>query len=117
MNQNRRDFFRTIGTKTAGIAASVAAPAALHAESLSKHLRETSTAFSDKLSSTTRELNERLSEATTETTEQVRELTNRIDTSALVMSYQQVQINLIFMLLLISFAIDGGMGFFWALYG
>lgn len=109
MNQDRRDFFRNIGTRTAGAVASVAAPTLLHAESLSS-------SFNEKLSRTTQELTEKLSAATTETTEQIRGLTDRIDTSALVMSYQQAQINLIFLLLLISFAIDGGMGFFWAFY-
>lgn len=116
MNQDRRDFFRTLGTKTAGAVASVATPAAIHAESLSQQIRETSSSLSEKLSNTTKELNERLSNAATETQEQVRGLTDRIDTSALMLSYQQVQINIIFMLLLISFAIDGGMGFFWAFY-
>jgi len=32
------------------------------------------------------------------------------------MSYQQAQINLIFLLLILSFAIDGGMTLFWLLY-
>jgi len=31
------------------------------------------------------------------------------------LSYQQAQIHLIFLLLVISFAIDGGMTFFWLL--
>ena len=117
MNQGRRDFFRNIGTKTAGIAASIATPAALHTETLSKQLREASAELGEKLSSTTSEINERLSNAATETSEQIRGISDRIDTSALVMSYQQIQINIIFMLLVLSFAIDGGMGFFWAFYG
>ncbi|MBT3966076.1 MAG: hypothetical protein HOF48_00820 [Gammaproteobacteria bacterium] len=117
MNQDRRDFFRNIGTKTAGAVASVAAPAAIHAESLSNQIREASSSLTEKLTNTATELNEQLSNAATETQKQVRGLTNRIDTSALMLSYQQVQINIIFMLLILSFAIDGGMSFFWAFYG
>jgi hypothetical protein len=116
MNRDRRDFFRNIGAKTVGIAASVAAPAALQTEALSKQFREASAALSEKITSTSSELSQRLSEAAAETTEQIRGLTDRIDTSALAMSYQQVQINIIFMLLILSFAIDGGMAFFWAVY-
>jgi hypothetical protein len=70
-----------------------------------------------KLSEATSRLNEQVTSAVSEVGEQVSGLSNRIDTSALMLSYQQIQINIIFMLLILSFAIDGGMSFFWAFYG
>lgn len=115
MNQDRRDFFRNLGAKSAGIAASIAAPAALHAEALSQQIRESSKELYAKLSETAGELSERVSETTAEVNEQIRGVTSRIDTFALLLSYQQVQIHLIFLLLVISFAIDGGMTFFWVM--
>ena len=117
MNQDRRDFFRNIGTKTAGIAASVATPAIAHTAALSEQIGNATTELNHKLSEATSRLNEQVTSAVSEVGEQVSGLSNRIDTSALMLSYQQVQINIIFMLLVLSFAIDGGMSFFWAFYG
>jgi len=116
MNHDRRDFFRNLGTKTVAAAASVAAPAAVHAEALSNQIRESSEELRAKLSETASGLNERISETADEAREQIRGATDRIDTAALVASYQQAQINLLFMLIALSFAIDGGMTLFWALY-
>ena len=116
MNQDRRDFFRNLGTKTAAAAASVAVPAAVHAEVLSNQIRESSDELRAKLSDTASEINERISETAGEAREQIRGVTDRIDTAALVAGYQQAQINLLFMLIALSFAIDGGMALFWALY-
>jgi len=82
MDQTRRDFFRDLGAKTAGVAATVITPTLAHAEQLG---------------------------------EQIREVSSRIDASALMLSYQQAQIHLLFLLLVVSFAIDGGMTFFWLL--
>jgi len=82
MDQTRRDFFRDLGAKTAGVAATVITPTLAHAEQLG---------------------------------EQIREVSSRIDASALMLSYQQTQIHLLFLLLVVSFAIDGGMTFFWLL--
>jgi len=74
------------------------------------------TELNHKLSEATSRLNEQVTSAVSEVGEQVSGLSNRIDTSALMLSYQQIQIHIIFMLLILSFAIDGGMGFFWAFY-
>jgi len=113
MNRDRRIFFRNLGAKSAGIATSIATPAALHAEALSKQIQKSSKELHSKLSEATEDLSERISEATAEVNEQIRGVTSRIDTSALLLSYQQAQIHLIFLLLILSFAIDGGMAFFW----
>jgi len=104
MDQTRRDFFRDLGAKTAGVAATVITPTLAHAEQ-----------FSEQIGQVTAELSEKIKESSSELGEQIREASNRIDASALMMSYQQAQIHLIFLLLLISFAIDGGMTFFWLL--
>jgi len=104
MDQTRRDFFRDLGAKTAGVAATVITPTLAHAEQ-----------FSEQIGKVAADLGEKITESTSELGEQIREASNRIDASALMMSYQQAQIHLIFLLLLISFAIDGGMTFFWLL--
>ena len=117
MNQDRRDFFRNIGTKTAGIAVSIATPAIAHTAALSEQIGNATTELNHKLSEATSRLNKQVTSAVSEIGEQVSGLSNRIDTSALMLSYQQIQINIIFMLLILSFAIDGGMSFFWAFYG
>lgn len=104
MDRTRRDFFRNLGAKTAGVTAAVITPALAHTEQFREEV--------GKLSS---DLNERITETASQATEQIREVTNRIDASALMMSYQQAQIHLIFLLLLISFTIDGGMSLFWLL--
>jgi len=113
MNQSRRNFFRNLGTKTAGAAASMAAPAMLHAEALTEQIHATAKDLNNKINESAAELNERLRETTSEIKEQMNGLGNRIDASALLLSYQQAQIHLIFLLLVLSFAIDGGMTFFW----
>ena len=115
MNQSRRNFFRNLGTKTAGAAASMAAPAMLHAEALTEQIHATAKDLNNKINESAAELNERLRETTSEIKEQMNGLGNRIDASALLLSYQQAQIHLIFLLLVISFAIDGGMTLFWLL--
>ena len=113
MNQSRRDFFRNLGTKTASTAASMVAPAMLHAEALSEQIHATAKDLNDKINEGAAELNGKIKEATSEIKGQVHELGGRLDASALMLSYQQAQIHLIFLLLILSFAIDGGMTFFW----
>jgi len=98
MDQTRRDFFRDLGAKTAGVAATVITPTLAHAEQLGEQMGQVTT-----------ELSEKIKESSSELGEQIRGVTNRIDVSALILSYQQAQIHLIFLLLVISFAIDGGM--------
>jgi len=113
MNQSRRDFFRNLGIKSAGAAASIAAPALLHAKSLSEQISLTAEELNKKISGSTSELHEKIKETASELKDQAHQLGDRIDTSALLLTYQQAQIHLIFLLLVISFAIDGGMAFFW----
>ena len=100
MDQSRRDFFRNLGVKSAGITASTI----------------TYTQFREEIDKVASNLNKRIIETTSEMNDQVRSVTDRMDASALMMSYQQAQINLIFLLLILSFAIDGGMTLFWLLY-
>ena len=113
MHQSRRDFFRNLGTKTASTAASMVAPAMLHAEALSEQIHATAKDLNDKINESAAELNEKIKETTSEIKDQMHGLGNRIDSSALLLSYQQAQIHLIFLLLVLSFAIDGGMTLFW----
>jgi len=115
MNQTRRDFFRNLGTKSAGAAASIAAPALLHAEALTEQIHATAKDLNNKINENAAELNGKIKETTSEIKDQVHELGVRLDTTALLLSYRQAQIHLIFLLLVISFAIDGGMAFFWLL--
>ena len=98
MDKNRRHFFKNIGKKTAGIAAAATAPALIQLNSLADDLKVLSV-----------DINSKLSKASAEFKGQVQSLNNRLDGAALTMSFQQLQITFIFLLLLISFAIDAGM--------
>ena len=104
MDQSRRDFFRNLGVKSAGITASIITPTITY------------TQFREEIDKVASNLNKRIIETTSEMNDQVRSVTDRMDASALMLSFQQAQINLIFLLLILSFAIDGGMTLFWLLY-
>ena len=104
MDMRRRDFFSNIGRKTAAVAAGAAAPALVHLNSLSDELRALS-----------KELNGKLGVMSAEVKEQVQSLHNRLDGAALAMSYQQIQLYFIFLLLVLGFAIDAGMTTMWIL--
>ena len=102
MDGERRDFFKNLGSKSAGIAACAVAPTMVQLSSLSDEIR--------KLGS---QLNEKLNRSTAELTDQLAILNNRLDTAVRTMTYQQMQLYFIFLLLLISFAIDAGMTAAW----
>ncbi len=102
MDQDRRKFFRNLGAKTASVAVGAAIPAAYHTQKLALELKELA-----------KDLNSKLSETTAQLGSQIGALSDRLDANALTMTYQQAQITLIFLLLLISFAIDGGMTLYW----
>ncbi|MBT8449683.1 MAG: hypothetical protein KJO69_08335 [Gammaproteobacteria bacterium] len=104
MDSKRRDFLRNLGAKTAVAAAAVATPAMDYAASFKEELGRVSDEFQQKLSSTTADLGDRITH-----------LGNRVDAAAINLTYQQAQLNLIFLLLVISFAIDGGMSLAWLL--
>ena len=104
MDKKRRDFFSNLGRKTAAVAAGAATPALVHLNSLSHELRAMS-----------KELNGKLGSASAEVKEQIQSLHNRLDGAALTMSYQQMQVCFIFLLLIMSFAIDAGMTVVWIL--
>ena len=98
MDKNRRDFFRNLGSKSAVLAAGAVAPAIVYMDS-----------FKIELDTLSRELNQKLAKSTDELKAQIHSLNYRLDRAALTMTYQQAQICFIFVLLLISFAIDAGM--------
>lgn len=102
MDPTRRDFFKNLGAKGAGITASVVAPAITYTQQ-----------FSEEIEKVSSRLNEQIKDATNEIHDQVRGVSERVDASALMMGYQQTQINLIFLLLLLSFAVDGGIVLSW----
>lgn len=104
MDKTRREFFRNIGTRSAAVAATVITPTLAHAEQ-----------FGEQINKISSDLSEKITESSSELGEQIRGVASRIDASALMLSYQQAQIHLLFLLLVISFAIDGGMTFFWLL--
>ena len=104
MDKNRRHFFKDIGNKTVGLAAGAAAPALVHLNSLN-----------DELKALSKDLNAKLGKVSVEVKGQVQALHNRLDGAALTLSYQQMQLTLIFLLLILSFAIDAGMTSIWLL--
>jgi len=104
MDMNRRAFFSNMARKTASVAASASVPALMHINSLS-----------DKMKILSKDLNGKLGSVSAEMKEQVQSLHNRLDGAALTMSYQQMQLYFIFLLLILSFAIDAGITTIWLL--
>ena len=102
MDSKRRDFFRDLGSKTAGIAACAVAPSMAQLSSLSDEIKKLGTQF-----------NQKLSQSTAEFAEQLGRVNFRLDKAALTMTYQQLQLHFIFLLLVLSFVIDGGFTLFW----
>ncbi len=102
MDGKRRDFFRDLGSKTAGIAACTVAPTMVQLSSLSDEIKKLGSQF-----------NQKLSQSANEFTEQLGRVNYRLDKANLTLTYQQMQLYFIFLLLLISFAIDGGLTLLW----
>ena len=98
MNINRREFFKNLGSKAAGIAAATIIPAIAHTVNITEELKKLSHDLTEKLAVTTEKLNHQLTD-----------MNERLDLSALAMTHQQAQLHLIFILLLILFLLDGGM--------
>ena len=105
MNIKRRDFLRGLGSKTAAAATAVVTPTVAYAEELSSEMKKLSDQLHEKLSSTASVLGDRIGQ-----------VSNRMDAAALTMAYQQAQLHLIFLLLFISFVIDGGMSLTWLMF-
>jgi len=104
MDHKRRDFFRNLGCKSVGLAAGAVAPTMLYIDSLKADIGAIS-----------KGLNQKLAKSTDELISQILWLNSRLDRAALTMTYQQAQIYFIFLLLLVSFAIDAGMTATWML--
>ena len=102
MDIKRRDFLRGLGSKTSAVAAAVVTPAMTYADELSSEIKKLSGDLHEKHSGTASSLGERIGQ-----------VSNRMDAAALTMAYQQAQLHLIFLLLFISFVIDGGMSLTW----
>jgi len=104
MDQKRRDFFRNLGSKSVGLAAGAVVPAIVYMDT-----------FKIEIDALSRELNQKLAKSANDLKAQFHSLNNRLDRAALTMTYQQAQICFIFLLLLVSFAIDAGMTATWIL--
>lgn len=100
MDNQRRDFFRNIGGKTAGIAAAGVAPAMVHLSAITDDVRKLADSFNQKLDLQKAEIGQHL-----------KGLGHRLDSAMATAAYQQAQLTLIFFLLLVSFAIDAGLTF------
>ncbi len=98
MDEKRRDFIRSFGRKTAGAAAAIATPTAAFASQMGEDMKRLGSDFQQKLTDTAEELGSRIGQ-----------VGDRLDGAAVAMAYQQMQIHLIFLLLVISFVIDGGL--------
>lgn len=106
MNSERRDFFNVFARRTAAVAGAAAIPAAAYAADFSAMLKKQSSQFQHQLDKATGVLEG-----------QVDDLRARLDGAAMTQAYQQMQLHLIFLLLLISFAIDGGLSLAWLFAG
>ncbi len=100
MDNQRREFFKNIGSKTAGIAAAGVAPAMVHLSAISDDVKNLADTLHQKLDSQKTEIGQHL-----------KGLGNRLDSAMATAAYQQAQLTLIFFLLLVSFAIDAGLTF------
>tara|TARA_R110002074_G_scaffold388518_1_gene571236 strand:- start:374 stop:649 length:276 start_codon:yes stop_codon:yes gene_type:complete len=78
---NRRDFFNSMGRKTAPVATGATAPALVYLNSLS-----------DEMKALSKDLNGKLGAISAEIKEPVQSLHNRLDGAALAISYQQIQL-------------------------
>jgi len=101
MDSGRRNFFKNMGSKAAGIAAA-SIPAAI-----------SQIDFREEIKNLSDSMNAQYAKATAAIETGYQQVSNRIDAAAMTQAYQQAQIHLIFLLLLISFAIDGGMTLTW----
>ena len=101
---NRRHFFKDFGAKAATVAASTASSGVVYANS-----------FGEEFKLLAQEFNQKLAKSASDLGGQVSQLSNRLDGAALTLTYQQMQLYLIFLLLVISFAIDAGMTGVWLL--
>ena len=104
LDKKRREFFSSVGKRTAAVAAGVTTPALVHLNSLSNDLSALSSDLNDKIGQVSAEMKEHL-----------KSLHNRLDGAALTMSHQQIQLYFIFLLLVLSFAVDAGMTTMWIL--
>lgn len=102
MDNKRRDFLKNLGRKTATAAAAVTAPTMAYADQFAEDLKHLSGEFQYKLAQTSQTLGNKISHVSA-----------RVDAASVTMAWQQAQLHLIFLLLLISFAIDGGMTLAW----
>jgi hypothetical protein len=95
---DRREFLRDWGRKTVAATAAVATPALALKDDVLKDLSEVVSSLDGKINKVSSTLGGKIDG-----------LSDRLDASAVALAYQQYQLHLIFLLLLISFAIDGGM--------
>lgn len=102
MDIKRRDFFSNFGRKTAAVAVGAATPAPVNLNTLSEELKALS-----------KELNGKIGSVSAEVKEQIQSVHNRLDGAALTMSYLQMQLCFIFLLLVLSFAVDAGITAIW----
>lgn len=102
MNHRRREFLKNLGTKGTSAVAAVATPAAVYAKDFSHDIK----ALSDNL-------NAKITQKTAVLGEQIGKVGQRVESIDMRMSYQQFQLHLIFLLLLVSFLIDGGFSAIW----
>ena len=104
MDIKRRDFFGNMGKTASVVVAGVVAPTLLHLNSVN-----------DEFKTFCMDMNGKLGSVTDEVKEQLNSLSNRLDGTALKLSYHQVQLYFIFLLLVLSFGIDAGMTAVWFL--
>ena len=102
MDNERREFLRNLGRKTAGVAAAVTTPVMAQAADLSAEIKKLSGEFNHKLSEATSSIETRISG-----------VSQRIEATETGLAYQRIQLHIIFLLLAISFAIDGGLSLSW----
>ena len=104
MDKNRRSFLKNLSSRTATLAAAAGTSSLAYVNSCA-----------EDLAALKKEMNQKFAKTTTDLGNQINSLSNRLDGAALTLSYQQVQLYFIFLLLVISLMIDAGMTGVWLL--
>ena len=113
MDSNRRNFFRNFGNKTATATISVMMPSMVQAVEHSSDFEKYSSQIDLKINNLADEYSEKMNKAKADLARQIRLINLRLHASDLYITNQQFQLHIIFLLLLASFAIDGGMSLTW----
>lgn len=113
MDSSRREFFRNFGDKTVTATVSVMIPSVMQAVENSSDFEKYSAQINTKINDLAGEYSEKMNKTKSDLARRIGLLNLRLHASDLCLAKQQLQLHIIFLLLLVSFAIDAGMSITW----